>query len=640
MKAGNAFRSPWFDYSITLLVVGMLAPSVLFAAEGPKLTDVLKYKPVQQGIEYQTPTPAEYADCKVEVEKNGKASGWVVLGPQGEVLRRFTDTNADNVVDQWKYYQYGIEVYRDIDSNFDNKVDQCRWLNTGGARWGIDNNADGKIDEWKLLSAQEASRVAVEALINNDLVALQQVMITPAEITKLGISNELSRQIQENITGAAAQMKKARTAAKGLDAKAKWMRFDATTPGIIPADEGKAREDLLVYENAMSIVEAGGQTMLIQIGELVSLGDVWKLTAVPQPLVGDSLQLASGVLMQPSITSLSNSESMAGIPEEVQKLLDALQKLDAASPSPSDSPEAIAQYNAKRADILEKLVEASASTEEKEQWLQQMIDGLAAAVQTGGYPPGLERLKALEVSLKNNSLSAYVSYRRILAEYSSRLKATTDDEGRQQVQSWWLDELEKFSKAHEDSVDAAEAMFQLALAQEFSGEVSEAQKWYETISKKHPTLTVAKRADGALRRLNSDGKPFLLEGSNLAGGKLSSAQLKGKVTLVIYWASWSKRCQEDLPLLKELYTEYRSSGFEILGVAIDQTPETLKPFLTQQKINWPQMYEPGGDESSTAMEYGIIMVPTMFLLNKDGTVHSRPSNVDDLQKLLPELLKK
>ncbi|MCA9040184.1 MAG: TlpA family protein disulfide reductase [Planctomycetaceae bacterium] len=640
MKARIAFRPLSANHFFMLLALSLLAPTSLRAADGPKLTDVLKFKPVQEGIEYQTPTADEYPNCKVDVEKNGKASGWVVLGPQGEVLRRFTDTNGDNIVDQWKYYQYGIEVYRDVDSNFDNKVDQCRWLNTAGSRWGIDKNADGKIDEWKVLSAQEASRVAIEAFINNDAAALQQVMMTPQEIKQLGISNELARQIQENLNDVSGQLKKALSAARGLNSQSRWMRFDATQPCLIPADEGKANQDLLVYENAMSIVEAGSETMLVQVGEIVRIGDVWKLTSVPQALIGDSIQLSSGILMQPSITSLGNTEAMAGIPEEVQKLLDALQKLDSNSPSPSDNITEIARYNANRADLLEKLVEASSNVEEKNQWLQQMIDGLAAAVQTGGYPKGLDRLIKLEGSLKGHQLSAYVSYRRILAEYSARLKAATADEDRQQVQSWWLEELEKFSTENTESIDAAEAMFQLALAQEFSGEAREAQKWYEKIAKTHSELSVAKRATGALKRLNSEEQPFRLDGESLTGGKVSSTQYKGKVLLVVYWATWSNRCQEDLPLLKELYEKYRASGFEILGVNIDQTPENVRPYLTKEKISWQQIYEPGGDESPAAMEYGIIMVPTMFLVDKQGTVHSRPSNVEDLQKLLPELLEK
>ena len=98
------------------------------------------------------------------MEKSGKSSGWVVLGPEGQTLRRFVDSDGNNYVDQWRYFKNGIEVYRDLDATNNNKVDQSRWLNTGGSRWGLDPNEDGRIDSWKVLSAEEASREAVRAL--------------------------------------------------------------------------------------------------------------------------------------------------------------------------------------------------------------------------------------------------------------------------------------------------------------------------------------------------------------------------------------------------------------------------------------------------------------------------------------------
>ena len=79
-------------------------------------------------------------------------------GPRGVILRKFVDTNDDNIVDQWSYYKDGLEVYRDIDSNFNGKADQYRWFHTGGSRWGIDTKEDGTIDYWKSISAEEVTR--------------------------------------------------------------------------------------------------------------------------------------------------------------------------------------------------------------------------------------------------------------------------------------------------------------------------------------------------------------------------------------------------------------------------------------------------------------------------------------------------
>jgi len=51
--------------------------------------------------------------------------GWTVEGPNGLILRKFVDTNDDNVVDQWSYYKDGLEVYRRHRlQTFNGKVDQ------------------------------------------------------------------------------------------------------------------------------------------------------------------------------------------------------------------------------------------------------------------------------------------------------------------------------------------------------------------------------------------------------------------------------------------------------------------------------------------------------------------------------------
>ena len=101
---------------------------------------------------------------------------------------------------------------------------------------------------------------------------------------------------------------------------------------MIPADEGKAVRDLEVYESALAIVDAGGKSGLIQIGELVKVGQVWKLTSIPVPLAGDTVQVtAGGVLLQPAAPSVA--VTTPGVTPKMQKLLDQLRELDSSPPT-------------------------------------------------------------------------------------------------------------------------------------------------------------------------------------------------------------------------------------------------------------------------------------------------------------------
>lgn len=617
------------------------------AADPPSAKAILgAYKPSQRGVDYEIPTEEELARCKVEVERRGKISGWVVYGPAGQLLRRFVDTDGDNQVDQFRYFNHGIEVYRDLDTNANNKVDQCRWVNLGGSRWGIDANEDGTIDSWKVLSAAEASREAIDALVTRDVAKMTALMVTADDLKRLNIDAATSEKILETAGSPTTGMRDVLSKTKVIAPKTKWMKFDVASPSRVPADDVRGGDDLEVYENAMAIVETGpNQSALVQIGEMIRVGEVWKLTQVPQPVEGESFAItAGGLLMQPSLGDVAAAEAGPPPTPEMQGLLEELQKLDETQPGPTAPAKAFTDYNARRADLLTKLVSFSKTDDQKGQWMRQLIDGLAAAVQTGSYPEGQTRLNAIEASLRESSKSSdlipYVVFRRVQCDYTLAMQKEEDLEKRQDLQKKWLASLETFLKDYPKSEDAAEAMLQLAVTEEFNGRSSESQTWYRKLVADHASSQAGQRAAGALRRLDLKGKPFALSGNSLSGGPIDVSRLKGRVTLVLYWATWCEPCKEDLPALRAFYDQYKSKGFEIVGVCLDATREPVGPFLQSSKVTWPQIYEEGGFQSRPALEYGVISLPTMFLVDKEGRVASRNASVQELKILLPQLLAK
>ncbi|MBI1345631.1 redoxin domain-containing protein [bacterium] len=637
-------RAGWM-LSIVGLCVGAF-PQNGMAQVAPET--LLRYTPKQSDVDYEIPKPAEVAQCKVEVERKGKTSGYVLLGPAGQVLRRFTDADGNGDVDQWSYFQHGIEVYREFDSNQNKKADQYRWLNLGGSRWGIDANEDGQIEAWKTLSAAEASRVAIQAMVTGDTALLQSLMITEAELRALGVNAGLAAKLVASATAAPGEVRSIVSQSKVLSPKSKWMRFDAQMPGIIPADEGKANGDLLVYENAMVVVEPG--PALIQIGEMIRVGDVWKLTKAPTPIEGESVSItAGGLLMQPLMASAANDLVTAPSPE-IQKLIEELQKLDQNQPQLGVAPAAqLAVFNQKRADLLMKLVSLAGSEDEKNQFLKQCVDGLAAAIQTDAYPEGLARLKQIEATLaaggKRNPVLPFTIYRRVMSDYSVAMKSATEADQRSKVQESWLKSLEEFVADYPQAEDVGEALLQIAVAAEFSGKLDDAKSWYTKLAQGQPGTIQADKGRGAIRRLEMKGQPFSLAGSSLTGGQINTAAYRGKTLLVFYWATWCQPCQQDLPALRALYQQYQSRGFEVVGVCLDvpigtqeQQVAQLKQYLNANKVPWPQMYEPGGLDSSPAVSYGIISLPTMFLIDDKGAVVSRNSSVEELKSVLPQLL--
>src|SRR5690606_14155213 len=109
----------------------------------------------------------------------------------------------------------------------------------GGSRWGIDAKEDGKIDRWKAISAEEATREAIHALVNQDAQAMSLLLINRDDVRSLGIDSAIGAKLLESVADPARKMQAVMSRSKIITRQTQWMRFDGSMPGIIPADEGK-----------------------------------------------------------------------------------------------------------------------------------------------------------------------------------------------------------------------------------------------------------------------------------------------------------------------------------------------------------------------------------------------------------------
>lgn len=137
-------------------------------------------------------------------------------------------------------------------------------------------------------------------------------------------------------------------------------------------------------------------------------------------------------------------------------------------------------------------------------------------------------------------------------------------------------------------------------------------------------------ADNDEAQLNAlHGKPapaFSLE--DLSGKKVSLADYKGKAVLINFWATWCGPCKVEIPWLIKLRDEYKSQGFEILGISADDLDKDDKKKLSEdiaqiQKsaksygIDYPVLI----DADSISKPYGgLDALPTSFYVDRDGVV--------------------
>ncbi|MDZ7617734.1 MAG: redoxin domain-containing protein [Patescibacteria group bacterium] len=605
----------------------------------PTAEQALMLKPSQAGVDYAQPTPEEAARCKIESKKlDAKSSAWVVSDPSGLTLRMFVDTRGDNTVDQWRYYKDGVEVYRDIDSTSNQKPDQFRWLHTGGSRWGLDEDQDGVIDSWKQISPEEVTAEVVAALALGDKARFKRLVLTEDEFGSLGLGPERTEKLTEKLNDIETRFQKLVSEQRAVTEKTKWLQFNGSQPGVVPAGTDGSTKDIEVYENVVAVVETAGQHGQVHIGTLVRVGNSWRVIDIPQLPNDDASSVAArGFFFQPVG---GPSEVRTGGPNEaVQELLSQLEGLDREA-AEATTEEAQAQHTMQRADLVEKIAQSAQNPQDQSMWLRQLADMISAAVQMGQCPNGVERLDALHKRLSeqetNADILAYIRFRQHSAEYSLAIQQP-GTKNFQAVQEKWLENLRAFVEEYPKAADAAEAMLQLGMAHEFSGEDEEAKKWFGRVVAEFPNSPGAAKAAGAGRRLDAVGQPIDFSGESPAGGVVDLAKFRGRVMLIQYWATWCEPCKADMVTIKDMIAKY-GQNFGVIGVNLDHNVKDLATFVQENRLNWPQIHEAGGLDSRPANQLGILTVPTMLLVDQQGRVVHRNIQSAELEREVRKLL--
>jgi len=628
----------------TRLLAGLLLLSGVSSVQAadPTAAQLLSlFQPRQPGIAISTPAEAELPACKVELIKgtktvNGKTpSGWLLRDARRQPVRCFLDTDGDKKLDVWSYYVDGQECYREIDSNFNEKVDQYRWLGANGSKWGVDANEDGRIDTWKVISPEEVSQELLQAVITRDIARLQSLQMTQQELASLELPGNEDQRIRDSVTQAPQKFNRTTAALINLSNKTQWMHLELGAPQTVAKDALGSKSDLVRYKFGTILYENGGKHDWLQTGEMVQVGSAWRLVDAPTP--GSRIDhVASG-------DNNNTSTAIVELSEEAKPLLEDLKKVDLASPKSGDMAET-ARYYLARAAVLEKIA-AAVKTTQREQWLKQLADSLAGAAESAGatdkvaYPRLVSLRDQLAKDAPGSNVAAYVTFREMSSDYTIRLASATKSDEMTKVQTLRRDRLKKFVDDYPAADDTADALLQLGMVNEFVGNETEAKNWYGQIVKHFPKDTLAPKATGAIRRLSLEGTTLEFTGPKLGSGDaFDVAALKGKTVVVYYWASWNGQSANDFGKLKSILNTFGPKGLELISVNLDNSAGDAQNFVAQNSVPGTHVHQTGGLESPLATQYGIFVLPNLFLINKEGKVVSRNAQLATLEDELKKLL--
>lgn len=123
-----------------------------------------------------------------------------------------------------------------------------------------------------------------------------------------------------------------------------------------------------------------------------------------------------------------------------------------------------------------------------------------------------------------------------------------------------------------------------------------------------------------------------IKGENIS---LSEEAAKGKVTILVFWASWCSPCRAEVPELKRIYAEYHEKGLNVLGYSVDESDSLWLNAIRADSLPWNNVREKS-EVASTL--YGVRSIPMIFILDNNRKVVEKGIQAEDLEKTISDLL--
>lgn len=121
----------------------------------------------------------------------------------------------------------------------------------------------------------------------------------------------------------------------------------------------------------------------------------------------------------------------------------------------------------------------------------------------------------------------------------------------------------------------------------------------------------------------------------LDGKPLTLSSYRGNVVLLDFWATWCDPCRDEIPHFVDLQNKYASQGLQIIGVSMDDSPDPVRPFYQEFKMNYPVVM---GSAKIGDLYGGILGLPVALLIDRTGRISAKHIGATDPSVIEKEIV--